>query len=57
MFYPTLSDYEDKTTASFWHGVFMEFSTYFRSLGQKSKNNFDRFLIQMRKRKFASEIY
>ena len=26
-------------------------------LGQKSKNNFVRFLVQMRTRKFASEIY
>ena len=34
MFYPTLSDYEDKTTASFWHSVFMEFS----SLHAASKN-------------------
>ena len=31
--------------------------THFRSLGQKSKNNFVRFLVQMRTRKFASEIY
>ena len=31
--------------------------THFRSLRQKSKNNFVRFLVQMRTRKFASEIY
>ena len=31
--------------------------THFRSLGQKSKNNFVRFLVQMRTRKFAFEIY
>ena len=30
---------------------------YFRSLGQKSKNDFINFLVQMRTRKFASEIY
>ena len=30
--------------------------TYFRSLGQKSKNNFGRFLVQMRTRTFAFEI-
>ena len=30
---------------------------YFRSLMQKSKNNKVRFLVQMRTRKFASEIY
>ena len=31
--------------------------SYFRSLWQKSKNNFVRFLVQMRTRKFAFEIY
>ena len=31
--------------------------TYSRPLGQKSKNNFLRFLVQTRARKFASEIY
>ena len=31
--------------------------THFRSLGQKSKNNFVWFLVQMRTRKFAFEIY
>ena len=31
--------------------------TYFRHLGQKSKNNFIHFLVQMRTSKFASEIY
>ena len=30
---------------------------HFRSLGQKSKNNFVRFLVQMRTRKFAFDIY
>ena len=30
--------------------------THFRSLGQKSKNNFVRFLVQIRTRKFAFEI-
>ena len=31
--------------------------THFRSLRQKSKNNFVRFLVQMRLRKFAFEIH
>ena len=31
--------------------------THFRSLGQKSKNNFVRFLVQMRTRQFAFGIY
>ena len=31
--------------------------THFRSLGQKSKNNFFQFLVQMRTRHFAFEIY
>ena len=31
--------------------------THFRSLGQESKNNFILFRVQMRTRKFASEIY
>ena len=31
--------------------------THFRSLGQKSKNNFVRFFVQMRTRKFALETY
>jgi hypothetical protein len=31
--------------------------THFRSLGQKSKNNFVQFLVQMRTRKFAFETY
>ena len=31
--------------------------THFRSLGQVSKNNFVRFLVQIRTRKFVSEIY
>ena len=31
--------------------------THFRSLGQKSKNNFFQFLVQMRTRKFTFEIY
>ena len=31
--------------------------TYFRSLGQKLKNHFVHFLVQLRTRKFASEIY
>ena len=30
---------------------------HFKRLGQKSKNNFVRFLVQMRTRKFAFEIY
>ena len=30
---------------------------HFRSLGQKSKNNFVQFLVQMRTRKFAFETY
>ena len=30
---------------------------HFRSLGQKLKHNFVRFLVQMRTRKFAFEIY
>ena len=39
-------------------GTFIFFYlTYFRSLGQKSKNNFVLFLVQVRTRKFASEIY
>ena len=32
------------------------FLTHFRSLGQKSKNNFVQFLVQMRTRNFAFEI-
>ena len=32
------------------------FLTHFRSLGQKSKNNFVQFLVQMRTREFAIEI-
>ena len=36
--------------------LFLDF-THFLSLGQKSKNNFVSFLVQMRTRKFASEIY
>ena len=31
--------------------------THFRSLGQKSKNNFVRFWVQMRTRKIAFEIF
>ena len=36
--------------------MFFDF-TYFRSLEQKTTNNFVHFLIQIRTRKFTSEIY
>ena len=39
------------------HRYLFIWAVYFRSLGQKSKNNFVRFLVQMRTRKFAFEIY
>ena len=39
------------------HKFLFSHLTHFRSLGQKSKKKIVRFLIQMRIRKFAFEIY
>ena len=39
-----------------WSQWFL-YLTHFRASGQKSKNDFVRFLVQMRTRKFAFEIY
>ena len=45
------------TEKSFIRSQRFLYLTHFRASGQKSKNDFVRFLVQMRTRKFAFEIY